>query len=92
MISDAPHDSRRVKILVGNFTGKHFPKDNAERPDVHLLRARMIEDDLWRHPGECSGKAHFGADFVPLAAGAKVANLDHFVMTDKDAKLKKYSK
>ena len=42
----APDDGRAVDVLVGHLAAQQLPQAHPERPDVHLLVARLVTDHL----------------------------------------------
>lgn len=52
----------------------------------YLFVARLVPDDLRRHPSHGSGEAHAGGLLAaPGPAGAKVADLNDLVAANQDA-------
>ena len=81
----APDDGRAVDILVWHLARQELPKKNPERPDVNLLVAGLVPDDLRCHPGNRSGEAHARRLLsAPRPARAEVADLDDLVAADQN--------
>ena len=47
----APDNGGAVHVLVGHLARQQFPETDSEGPDVDLLVAGLVADDLRRHPG-----------------------------------------
>lgn len=86
IISNSPNDGRRVEVFVGNFARQELPEDDAEAPDVDLLRARLVADYFWRHPSDSSSKAHLRADVVELPRCTEIADFYDFVLANQNVR------
>ncbi|KAH9395262.1 hypothetical protein TYRP_020824, partial [Tyrophagus putrescentiae] len=81
----APDDGGGVDVAVGNLAVQQLPEEDAEAPDVDLLRAGLVADDFGGHPGDRPREGHLrGAVVRPPATGAKVADLQGVVEGDED--------
>ena len=86
-ISDQDNSPKTQPNLESNYLAREqLPDADAERPNVHLVVARLVPDDLRRHPGHGAGEGHARRLLPgPSAGGAEVADLDHLVLADQDA-------